>query len=64
MPFFLALMEFLTLLITSTMKTANIRKTYELLKTSWTYQTREYFNNSTLHGVQYIREEGRPFYEK
>ncbi|PNF31312.1 hypothetical protein B7P43_G11545 [Cryptotermes secundus] len=46
------------------MKTRNIRKTYELLKTSWTYQTQEYFNNSTLHGVQYIREEGRPFYEK
>jgi amiloride-sensitive sodium channel len=46
------------------MKTTERRKTYELLKTSWTYQTQEYFNNSTLHGVRYIREDGRPFYEK
>jgi amiloride-sensitive sodium channel len=46
------------------MKITNIKRTYELLKTSWAYQTQEYFKNSTLHGVQYIREEGRPFYEK
>lgn len=39
-------------------------KTYELLKTSWTYQTREFFDHSTLHGVRYIAEEGRPFCEK
>ncbi|XP_069675742.1 pickpocket protein 19-like [Periplaneta americana] len=39
-------------------------KKYDLLKTSWTYQTQEYFENSTLHGVRYIRESGRPFCEK
>lgn len=39
-------------------------KKYDLLKTSWTYQTQEYFKNSTLHGVRYIAEEGRPFSEK
>ncbi|PSN38910.1 hypothetical protein C0J52_16366, partial [Blattella germanica] len=39
-------------------------KTYELLKTSWSYQTQEYFDNSTLHGVRYINEDGRPTCEK
>ncbi|KAJ9595335.1 hypothetical protein L9F63_027281, partial [Diploptera punctata] len=35
-----------------------------LLKTSWTYQIQEYFDKSTLHGVRYIKEKGRPFCEK
>lgn len=39
-------------------------KKYELLKTSWTYQTREFFDHSTLHGVRYIAEGDRPFCEK
>jgi amiloride-sensitive sodium channel len=46
------------------MNTTNRRKKYELLKTSWTYQTQEYFENSTLHGIRYIKEDGRPFCEK
>jgi amiloride-sensitive sodium channel len=46
------------------MKATKAKKKYELLKTSWTYQTREYFENSTLHGVRYINEDGRPFCEK
>lgn len=37
---------------------------YGLLKTSLKYQTKEFFNNSTLHGVRYIAEKGRPFGEK
>ncbi|XP_066994081.2 sodium channel protein Nach-like [Anabrus simplex] len=37
---------------------------YELLKTSLSYQTSQFFDNSTLHGVRYIREEGRPFCER
>ncbi|XP_058448045.1 sodium channel protein Nach-like [Malaya genurostris] len=35
-----------------------------LLKGSLIYQTKEFFENSTLHGVRYIAEEGRPFFEK
>lgn len=38
--------------------------TRKLFKTSLVYQTREFFNNSTLHGVRYIAESGRPFGEK
>lgn len=37
---------------------------YGLLKTSLKYQTKEFFNNSTLHGVRYIAEKGRSFGEK
>ncbi|XP_077287685.1 sodium channel protein Nach-like [Arctopsyche grandis] len=36
----------------------------ELLGTSWRHQTREFFDNSTLHGVRYIAEKGRPFCER
>ncbi|XP_054274643.1 sodium channel protein Nach-like [Macrosteles quadrilineatus] len=35
-----------------------------LLKTSWKYQTGEFFNKSTLHGVRYIAEKDRPFCER
>lgn len=35
-----------------------------LLKTSWHYQAAQFFQNSTLHGVRYIAESGRPFLEK
>lgn len=35
-----------------------------LLKTSIMYQTKEFFNNSTLHGVRYIGEKQRPFGER
>lgn len=38
--------------------------TLKLFHTSLIYQTREFFNNSTLHGVRYIAETGRPFGEK
>lgn len=37
---------------------------YGLLKTSLKYQTKEFFYSSTLHGVRYIAEKGRPFNEK
>ncbi|BES90504.1 pickpocket 23 short form [Nesidiocoris tenuis] len=37
---------------------------YSLFKTSWKYQTREFFENSTLHGVRYVAEKARPIYEK
>lgn len=37
---------------------------HELLATSYRFQTKEFFDNSTLHGVRYIAEEGRPFCER
>ncbi|XP_063230876.1 sodium channel protein Nach-like [Bacillus rossius redtenbacheri] len=37
---------------------------FSLLKASWKYQARQFFQNSTLHGVRYIRQECRPFYER
>lgn len=37
---------------------------FVLLKSSLLYQIKEFFNNSTLHGVRYIAETGRPFIEK
>ncbi|KAJ8874729.1 hypothetical protein PR048_025595 [Dryococelus australis] len=39
-------------------------ESFNLLKTSWQYQARQFFQNSTLHGVRYLRQEGRPFYER
>lgn len=42
----------------------NPGEVYGLLKTSVKHQTREFFNNSTLHGVRYIAEKGRAFGEK
>lgn len=38
--------------------------TFQLFRTSLVYQTREFFNNSTLHGVRYIAESGRPVGER
>lgn len=35
-----------------------------LLKRSFLYQTHEFFQVSTLHGVRYINEPGRPFIER
>lgn len=35
-----------------------------LFRRSFIYQTREFFNNSTLHGVRYISETNRPFGER
>ncbi|XP_044755808.1 sodium channel protein Nach-like [Coccinella septempunctata] len=35
-----------------------------ILKTSWKVQTKVFFENSTLHGVRFIAEDGRPFFEK
>ncbi|XP_059617760.1 sodium channel protein Nach [Phlebotomus argentipes] len=35
-----------------------------LFRTSLLWQTKEFFNNSTLHGVRYIAEHGRPFIER
>lgn len=43
---------------------AKTSEAYGLLKTSLTYQTKEFFYSSTLHGVRYIAEKGRPFSEK
>lgn len=35
-----------------------------LLSKSFLYEIREFFNNSTLHGVRYIAESNRPFVER
>lgn len=35
-----------------------------IVKTNLKYQTKEFFSNSTLHGVRYIAEEGRSLGEK
>lgn len=45
-------------------KTKDQFTTLNLFWTSILYQTKEFFNNSTLHGVRYIAEEGRPFGER
>ncbi|KAL3267896.1 hypothetical protein HHI36_007035 [Cryptolaemus montrouzieri] len=37
---------------------------YRIFKTSWRVQAKVFFENSTLHGVRYIAENGRPFFEK
>lgn len=37
---------------------------FRLFRTSFLYQTKEFFNNSTLHGVRYIAESDRPFGER
>jgi acid-sensing ion channel, other len=39
-------------------------KSFKLMGTSLKVQVTEFFNNSTLHGVRYIAEPGRPFGEK
>jgi acid-sensing ion channel, other len=36
----------------------------KLISTNFTHQTKEFFGNSTLHGVRYIAENGRKFSEK
>lgn len=36
----------------------------KLIPTNFHHQTKEFFSNSTLHGVRYIAEKGRPFGEK
>ncbi|XP_034240067.1 sodium channel protein Nach-like [Thrips palmi] len=41
-----------------------LAKGHRLFQTSVLLQTREYFDKSTLHGVRYIAETRRPFYEK
>lgn len=42
----------------------DVSKPCELLKTSWKVQAKLFFQHSTLHGVRYIAEEGRPIIEK
>lgn len=39
-------------------------KLHQLIPTNLSHQTKEFFSNSTLHGVRYIAEKGRPFGEK
>lgn len=45
-------------------KFLSFSEVYGLLKSSVKYQTKEFFNNSTLHGVRYMAEKGRAFGEK
>lgn len=45
-------------------KLKEIVHTSKLLRTSWNVQTKLFFEKSTLHGVRYISENGRPFIEK
>ncbi|CRK90740.1 CLUMA_CG004432, isoform A [Clunio marinus] len=46
------------------MLSKKIRKILKLTVINFQYQTKEFFHNSTLHGVRYIVESGRSFYEK
>jgi acid-sensing ion channel, other len=39
-------------------------KFHHLVPTNFQHQTKEFFSNSTLHGVRYIAEKGRSFGEK
>ncbi|XP_066246539.1 sodium channel protein Nach-like [Euwallacea similis] len=43
---------------------AKVKKSYGYLKTSYEVQTKEFFENSTLHGVKYIAQSNRPFIER
>lgn len=40
------------------------RRNFRLIPTNLRHQTKEFFSNSTLHGVRYIAEKGRSFGEK
>lgn len=42
----------------------SVKENVSLLRTSVRHQTREFFDNSTLHGIRYIAEEDRSFSEK
>ncbi|XP_055838345.1 sodium channel protein Nach [Episyrphus balteatus] len=46
------------------LKPKNILEKVTLLRRSLIFQTKEFFQNSTLHGVRYIAESGRPLGEK
>lgn len=37
---------------------------FRLFRTCFLYQTKEFFKNSTLHGVRYIAETDRPVFER
>lgn len=39
-------------------------KIHKTIGLNLSYQTKELFNNSTLHGVRYIAQKGRSFGEK
>lgn len=39
-------------------------ETLVIFRRSLIFQTKEFFQNSTLHGVRYIAESGRPVGEK
>lgn len=39
-------------------------ETLTIFRRSLIFQTKEFFQNSTLHGVRYIAESGRPVGEK
>lgn len=41
-----------------------LKESYGYLRTSYGVQTKEFFENSTLHGVKYIAENDRPFIER
>lgn len=46
------------------METKSSPQVIGLIQTNLKYQTKEFFHNSTLHGVRYIAEKGRSFGEK
>nr|NP_001259646.1 pickpocket 23, isoform D [Drosophila melanogaster]AGB95488.1 pickpocket 23, isoform D [Drosophila melanogaster] len=45
-------------------RTQRFLETLVIFRRSLIYQTKEFFQNSTLHGVRYIAESGRPIGEK
>nr|XP_023024351.1 uncharacterized protein LOC111512461 [Leptinotarsa decemlineata] len=45
-------------------KGKDVPNNYQMLKTSWSVQGKLFFEHSTLHGVRYIAENGRPFIER
>ena len=46
------------------LKLGPIFDTLIIFRRSLIFQTKEFFQNSTLHGVRYIAETGRPVGEK
>lgn len=51
-------------MVKKSVKLREILDTLIIFRRSLIFQTKEFFQNSTLHGVRYIAETGRPVGEK
>lgn len=51
-------------MVKKSVKLREVLDTLIIFRRSLIFQTKEFFQNSTLHGVRYIAETGRPVGEK